>query len=137
VAFVNAMIPLPGETPGAWWENVGWEEAQRGRARLSGRVDLDIHFLHDIPADIKTVMCQNSTAVNRPFSDAARSTTGRSRSMPSPAATTAFSAELQQRIARERLGIETDVVPGGHLVALNHPLSCQPAGVVSRNAERS
>ena len=25
VIFVNAMIPRPGETPGAWWDNVGWE----------------------------------------------------------------------------------------------------------------
>lgn len=29
-----------------------------------------------------------------------------------------FPAELQQRVARERLGIELDVIPGGHLVAL-------------------
>src|SRR5438874_869065 len=25
VVFVNAMIPLPGETPGEWWKNVGSE----------------------------------------------------------------------------------------------------------------
>jgi hypothetical protein len=28
---------------------------------------------------------------------------------------------LQQRVARERLGIEAEVVPGGHLGALSHP----------------
>jgi pimeloyl-ACP methyl ester carboxylesterase len=32
-----------------------------------------------------------------------------------------FPAEFQQRVARERLGIELDVIPGGHLVALANP----------------
>jgi hypothetical protein len=33
VIFVNAMIPRPGETPGAWWDNVGWEQARTTAAR--------------------------------------------------------------------------------------------------------
>jgi hypothetical protein len=28
---------------------------------------------------------------------------------------------LQQRVARERLGVEPDLVPGGHLAALSRP----------------
>jgi hypothetical protein len=32
-----------------------------------------------------------------------------------------FPAEFQRRIARERLGIEADEMPGGHLVALSQP----------------
>ncbi len=32
-----------------------------------------------------------------------------------------FPVELQQPIARGRLGIEPEVVPGGHLAALSHP----------------
>jgi hypothetical protein len=28
LVFVNAMIPVPGETPGAWWGNTGWEQAR-------------------------------------------------------------------------------------------------------------
>ena len=32
-----------------------------------------------------------------------------------------FPLGLQQRIARERLGVEPHVVPGGHLVALSQP----------------
>ena len=32
-----------------------------------------------------------------------------------------FPPDLQQRVARERLGIELTVVPGGHLVALANP----------------
>ena len=30
-------------------------------------------------------------------------------------------ARLQQRVARERLGIDPVIVPGGHLAALSHP----------------
>ena len=32
-----------------------------------------------------------------------------------------FPVALQRRVARERLGIEPDVRPGGHLIALAHP----------------
>jgi hypothetical protein len=32
-----------------------------------------------------------------------------------------FPVEFQRRVARERLGIEADVLPGGHLVALARP----------------
>jgi pimeloyl-ACP methyl ester carboxylesterase len=34
-----------------------------------------------------------------------------------------FPAEFQRRVARERLGIDVDEVPGGHLVALSHPVA--------------
>ena len=32
-----------------------------------------------------------------------------------------FPAEFQRRVARERLGISVDEMPGGHLVALSQP----------------
>ena len=34
--FVNAMIPLPGETPGDWWQHTGWEEARSSAASRGG-----------------------------------------------------------------------------------------------------
>ncbi len=33
-----------------------------------------------------------------------------------------FPPEFQRRVARERLGLPVDVLPGGHLAALSHPL---------------
>ena len=33
-----------------------------------------------------------------------------------------FPLAFQQRVVRERLGIEIDEVPGGHLVALSRPV---------------
>jgi pimeloyl-ACP methyl ester carboxylesterase len=32
-----------------------------------------------------------------------------------------FPVEFQRRVARERLGVELDVIPGGHLLALSQP----------------
>ena len=32
-----------------------------------------------------------------------------------------FPLEFQQRIARQRLGVDPAIVPGGHLAALSHP----------------
>ena len=29
LVFVNAMIPVPGETAGEWWQNTNWERARR------------------------------------------------------------------------------------------------------------
>ena len=33
-----------------------------------------------------------------------------------------FPVDFQRRVARERLGIEADVIEGGHMVALSHPI---------------
>ena len=33
---VAAMVPSPGESPGDWWANTGWEEARREQAARSG-----------------------------------------------------------------------------------------------------
>jgi hypothetical protein len=32
-----------------------------------------------------------------------------------------FPAAFQRKVARERLGIKLDVLPGGHLIALSQP----------------
>ena len=33
LVLVNAMIPMPGETPGEWWTNTGHESANRAAKR--------------------------------------------------------------------------------------------------------
>jgi pimeloyl-ACP methyl ester carboxylesterase len=55
LVLLNAMIPLPGETPGAWWDNTGWESARIAAARAGGypaEFDLATYFLHDVPAEV-------------------------------------------------------------------------------------
>lgn len=32
-----------------------------------------------------------------------------------------FPLDFQRRVARERLGLDVDVLPGGHLIALSRP----------------
>jgi pimeloyl-ACP methyl ester carboxylesterase len=127
VIFVNAMIPRPGETPGAWWDNVGWEQARTEAARRNGYspdFDLDTYFLHDIPADLRERMAGHDVPQSGgPFGNVCafdgwpgvplHAIAGRDDRF--------FPVELQQRVARERLGVEPDLVPGGHLVALSRP----------------
>jgi pimeloyl-ACP methyl ester carboxylesterase len=127
VAFVNAMIPRPGETPGDWWGNVEWSPARIAAAESRGypsEFDLDTYFMHDIPADLVAVMY----AREAPQSDAVFEDVCTFETWPDiPIHVVAgrddrfFPLELQQRVARERLGVEPDVVPGGHLAALSHP----------------
>src|SRR5262245_58296226 len=55
LVFVNAMIPCPGETPGAWWDNTGWAQARIAAAEQGGydtEFDLALYFLHDVPPEV-------------------------------------------------------------------------------------
>jgi pimeloyl-ACP methyl ester carboxylesterase len=128
--LVNAMIPTPGESAGAWWDNTGWAAARRDSDMQLGRdpdaaFDLDFYFLHDLPPDIAERLLSDG----RPESDAVFSRPNPLTAWPDVPTRIVvgrddrfFPAEFQRRVARERLGIEADVVPGGHLVALGHPI---------------
>src|SRR5579859_5035859 len=55
LVFVNAMIPVRGETPGAWWDNTGWLAARTAAAERGGygtEFDLAVYFLHDVPPEV-------------------------------------------------------------------------------------
>ena len=55
IVFVNAMIPKPGETNGAWWGATGAVEAREQAAARGGYAtdfDLGTYFLHDVPQDV-------------------------------------------------------------------------------------
>ena len=125
--LVNAMIPMPGETPGAWWDNTGWAEAQRSAAKAHGystEFDVGTYFLHDVPSEVAAEgeMHQRSEA-NAVFESVCnfdewpkipiRALAGGEDRF--------FPIDFQRRVARERLGQEPDVVPGGHLLALANP----------------
>jgi len=127
VIFVNAMIPRPGETPGAWWDNVGWEQARRAAARRDGYpadFDLDAYFLHDVPDGIRRQMLGHDVPQSGgPFGDrcAFDGWPGVPVSAIAGRDDRFFPLDLQQRVTRERLGIDPEVVPGGHLAALSRP----------------
>lgn len=127
LVLVNAMIPLPGETPGAWWDNTGWEQARIAAAHAGGypaEFGLDAYFLHDVPADVVAageghaypeadIAFGQPCAIERWPDVPTRVLAGRDDRF--------FPLEFQRRVAGERLGTEVDVVPGGHLVALSRP----------------
>src|SRR4051794_34012842 len=121
--LVNAMIPAPGETPGSWWDATGAVEAREEAARLAGygEFNVETYFLHDVD----TTGLEDG---QRPESDAAFGSPCTFTSWPAGrvrvlvGADDRFSpAEFQQRVAKDRLGIDADVMPGGHLIALAHP----------------
>src|SRR5499427_4741143 len=127
VVFVNAMIPRPGETPGEWWDDTGWAQARVAAARQGGYgtdFDLAVYFLHDVPPDIAAA----GEPYQRPEADAAfGSACDFTAWPPVPIRAVAgaddrfFPVGFQQALARDRLGVEADVLPGGHLIALAQP----------------
>jgi len=132
LVLVNAMIPSPGETAGAWWANTGWLEARTTAAQQGGygtEFDEAAYFLHDVPAQVAAA----GARYQRPEAGAAFASVCRFGAWPSvPSRVVAgaddrfFPVEFQRRLARDRLGLEADVLPGGHLIAL-----AQPSGLAS------
>ena len=127
LVFVNAMIPNPGETPGAWWENTGWPQARAAAAERGGYpadIDLAAYFLHDVPPEVAAA----GEPYQRPEADVAFGSTCDSGGWPSiPIRALAgaddrfFPVAFQRALARDRLGIDADALPGGHLIALAQP----------------
>ena len=134
IVLLNAMIPLPGETSGEWWDATGSSEARRDHDIREGRdpdanFDLETYFLHDVPADVLAAMGderdQTETVFVAPW--------GLEAWPDIPTTVLAarddrfFPFSFQQRVARERLGVEAIEVPGGHLAALSHPVEVTDA----------
>src|SRR4051812_30980817 len=127
LVYVNAMIPARGETPGDWWSAVGHADAAAETLRRHGPMRewtaraLDEVFLHDVPAVAaagSTPRPQGGGIFSSPLRDwpagvPVRVISGRDDRL--------FPLALQQRLARERLGVEPDVLAAGHLIGLARP----------------
>jgi pimeloyl-ACP methyl ester carboxylesterase len=131
MVLIAAMVPLPGEAPGDWWANTGWEQARRAQAERDGRAlngDFDpmVEFFHDVPADV----------VAEAFSRGVRNQSGTPFERPWPMTSWPdvptkfvlcsndrfFPAEFTRRFVRRRLGIIPDEIDSGHLPAFSQPL---------------
>lgn len=126
LVLVAAMIPLPGETPGDWWDNTGYEAARREQDEWDGAApDDDVAlFLHDVPPDLaaealKRGRDQSGTPFAKPWPLTAW-----------PDVPTLFllfrddrffPAAFMRRVARERLGIVPDEMDGSHCAGLSRP----------------
>ncbi|WIX80381.1 alpha/beta hydrolase [Amycolatopsis carbonis] len=118
LVFLAGMVPAPGEAPGQWWGNVGFESPGEELT------DTEI-YLGDVPPELAAECLrrsrdQVSAEWDDPWPDAqlpdvpTRVLLCRDDKL--------FSPELQRRVARERLGIEADEIDGSHGVALSRPV---------------
>jgi pimeloyl-ACP methyl ester carboxylesterase len=127
VVLVNAMIPKPGETAGAWWGATGAVEAREqaaARGFYPTKFDVETYFLHDVPPDVlRTGPEKPREEAETVFGEPCRFDhwpdipihvlAGREDRF--------FPIEFQRRVARERLGKNVTEIRGGHLVALSNP----------------
>ncbi len=131
LVLVNAMIPVPCETAGEWWANTGQVEAMRMSDLRNGRdpdagFDEQFHFLHDFPPEVLQTLMSSDDA-SPPAASLFQSGFALSGWPHLPTTVLAgrddrfFPYEFQRRVAKERLGLEAEQLPGGHLLALSHP----------------
>jgi pimeloyl-ACP methyl ester carboxylesterase len=132
LVLVNAMVPLPGEPPGEWWTNVGFEAARQEQAARDGRQFSDDDgealrdvFFHDVPDEVvaQAMALGEPQQSSMPFEQPSLVT--RWPDVPTRVLATLddrfFPVELQRHVSLDRLGIVPDEMPGGHLVALSRP----------------
>lgn len=124
VVLVAGMVPSPGESPGEWSDNTGHAQAQRDQAELDGRSVDDDLFLHDVPPALAAAALgrqrdQSGTPFEKPWP---------LRAWPDVPTRfllcrddRLFPPDFMRRVARERLGIAADEMPGGHYVAISRP----------------
>ena len=123
------MVPTAGESGGQWWENTG--QAALGSRTFEqiglSRTDFDPveDFFHDVPQAVRDEAFsqpeprQSDTPFDTPWPLAGwpdvptRVIAGSEDRL--------FPLEFQRRVVRERLGLEVEVMPGGHLMALSRP----------------
>ncbi len=130
IVLVNAMVPRPGETAGDWWATTRQAAASRAQAEADGRtvsaeLDLEDAFFHDVPGHVtREAFGRDDLAQSdRPFADPwplgawpdipTRVVVGRDDRF--------FPPDFQRHVAKERLGLDVEEIPGGHLVALSQP----------------
>jgi pimeloyl-ACP methyl ester carboxylesterase len=116
IILVNPMVPAPGESPGQFSESTGLSHED---------FDPVEDFFHDVPADVRAAALaepeppQSDTPFAAPWPLAAwpdiptRVLCGSEDRL--------FPVDFQRRVVRERLGLDIDVIAGGHLNALSRP----------------
>lgn len=132
MVLVNTMVLRPGESAGEWWRASGQTQARAEYYRRLGlepppsAVDPIQDFFHDLPEEVRAqalamgpIEQRFDTLFTQPWPLSAwprvptRFLQGRDDRV--------FPLEFQRRIVRERLGIEVEELPGGHLVPLSQP----------------
>ena len=118
IVLVNPMVPAAGESPGRWWAATGHKEA----VPVFDPVE---DFFHDVPASVREEAFeqgeprQSDTPFGRPWP------LQRWPDVPTRVIQGSddrlFPLDFQRRVVRSRLGLDLEVMPGGHLMALSRP----------------
>ena len=130
LVLVAPMIPAPGETAGDWWGAVNHDEAIADLIRRLGPMsswgpqELTEVFLHDVPADVAAAAEQ---FVGSPGAGMFREPWPLTAWPEVPTRVLApredrlFPLAFQRRVARDRLGVLAEEMPGGHVPMLARP----------------
>jgi pimeloyl-ACP methyl ester carboxylesterase len=130
LVLLNAMVPASGETAGEWWGNTGQAEAVRRNDLREGRnpdagFDAQTYFLHDLSPEVLALLM--SSREEEPADSLFQTRFPLTHWPDVPTTVLAgrddrfFPYEFQSRVARERLGLDVEQLPGGHLLALSQP----------------
>ena len=131
--LLNAMVPAPGQTPGEWFASTAADRAraQADQAAGEGRTvgdefDIIDAFFHDVPPDITAEAMAQGEPVQSSTPMGQRWPLSRWPEVPTRFLQGRddrfFPPQFQRRLVRQRLGIDLDEMPGGHLVALSQPV---------------
>ena len=119
LVLVAPMIPAPGEAPADYWTDTRYGD--EARESFDDEIAL---FYQDVPAELAAEALQRG----RPQSEARMHEPSPLKTWPDVPTRVLlcrddrlFPAPFLRRIARERLGITPDEIPGCHCVALSHP----------------
>lgn len=130
LVLLAPMVPRPGETAGEWWANTDHAEAIADvLARFGPMTEWSAQaFEYVFYADIDPkVLAANSDFAGAPgaglFTEPWPLTTWPSvpTAAIAPVDDRLFPIEFQRRVCAERLGLEPQELPGGHLPMLSRP----------------
>lgn len=123
--YVSAMIPRPGECPGDWWSATGCVGAQR-EAAAAGGYDVDdpgalyYNGVDRAVIDAEIERAQSDTPSLKPWP---------AEALPNVPTRFIlfrddrfFPERFMRGVVADRLGIEPEVMPGGHMAMLSHPV---------------
>jgi pimeloyl-ACP methyl ester carboxylesterase len=128
--LVAPMIPAPGESPGEWWTSSGQLPAMRAQDEREGRdpdapFDVMTAFFHDVPKEVVDEAFARGEPRQSDTPFAQQWPLDRWPDVPTSVIAgrhdRLFPLDFMRGLARERLGVDVDVVDSGHLPALSQP----------------
>lgn len=123
--YVSAMIPRPGERPADWWGATNCRAAQRAAALAGGYDPNDDDEMYYNGVDPAVV----AEEVPRGQSDTPTVAPWPAAELPRIATRFLlfaddrfFPADFMRGVVADRLGVEPEITPGGHMAMLSHPV---------------